>query len=92
MKQQLYSKKPLDLGTSAFKYQLFKETIKHFDVDERWFMEGYNNRELKEKKEFALNDMSRREAMIHVSENIIKPKKGLDYFGQSVAERNIRRQ
>jgi hypothetical protein len=30
--------------------------------------------------------MSRREAMIHVSENIIKPKKGLDYFGQSVAE------
>ena len=78
-------KERFGFGNLSFKYQLFKETIKHFDVDERWFMEGYNNRELKEKKEFALNDMSRREAMIHVSENIIKPKKGLDYFGQSVA-------
>ena len=79
-------KETFGFGNLSFKYQLFKETIKHFDVDERWFMEGYNNRELKEKKEFALNDMSRREAMIHVSENIIKPKKGLDYFGQSVAK------
>ena len=49
-------------------------------------MDGYNNRARKEKREFALNDMSRREAMIHVSENIIKPKKGLDYFGRSVAD------
>ena len=81
----LYKEK-YGFGNLSFKYQLFKETIKHFDVDERWFMEGYNNRELKEKKEFALNDMSRREAMIHVSENIIKPKKGLDYFGRSVAD------
>jgi hypothetical protein len=49
-------------------------------------MEGYNDRDQKEKKEFALEGMSRREAMIHVSEDIIKPKKGLDYFGRSVAE------
>jgi hypothetical protein len=73
-------------GNLSFKYQLFKETIKHFDVDERWFMEGYNDRAQKEKAEFALQGMSRREAMIHVSEDIIKPKKGLDYFGKSVAE------
>jgi len=81
----LYKEK-YGFGNLPFKYQLFKETIKHFDVDERWFMEGYNDREQKEKKEFALQGMSRREAMIHVSEDIIKPKKGLDYFGKSVAE------
>ena len=81
----LYKEK-YGFGNLSFKYQLFKETIKHFDVDERWFMEGYNDRAQKEKAEFALNGMSRREAMIHVSEDIIKPKKGLDYFGCSVAE------
>ena len=81
----LYKEK-YGFGNLSFKYQLFKETIKHFDVDERWFMEGYNDREQKEKKEFALQGMSRREAMIHVSEDIIKPKKGLDYFGKSVAK------
>lgn len=81
----LYKEK-YGFGNLSFKYQLFKETIKHFDVDERWFMEGYNDRTQKEKSEFALKGMSRREAMIHVSEDIIKPKKGLDYFGRSVAE------
>jgi hypothetical protein len=81
----LYKEK-YGFGNLSFKYQLFKETIKHFDVDERWFMEGYNDRTQKEKSEFALQGMSRREAMIHVSEDIIKPKKGLDYFGNSVAE------
>jgi|TARA_B110000977_G_scaffold69694_1_gene94678 hypothetical protein len=79
-------KERFGFGNLSFKYQLFKETINHFEVDERWFMDGYNNRAQKEKREFALNDMSRREAMIHVSENIIKPKKGLDYFGRSVAD------
>lgn len=79
-------KEQYGFGNLSFKYQLFKETIEHFDVDKRWFMEGYNDRTQKEKKEFALQGMSRREAMIHVSEDIIKPKKGLDYFGKSVAE------
>ena len=80
-----FFKEKFGFGNLSFKYQLFKETFEHFEVNKRWFMEGYNDREQKEKKEFALNGMSRREAMIHVSENIIKPKKGLDYFGQSVA-------
>ena len=79
-------KENFGFGNLSFKYQLFKETISHFEVNERWFMDGYNDRAQKEKKEFALNGMSRREAMIHVSENIIKPKKGLDYFGRSVAD------
>ena len=70
----------------SFKHQLFKETIEHFGVKKDWFMEGYNDREQKEVKEFALKNYSRREAMIHVSEDIIKPLKGLDYFGSQVAE------
>ena len=79
-------KEMFGFGNLSFKYQLFKETCKHFEVDERWFMQGYDDREQKEKKELALENRSRREAMIYVSEDIIKPKKGLDYFGQLVAE------
>ena len=79
-------KEKFGFGNLSFKYQLFKQTMKHFEVNEEWFMEGYENREIKEKQEHALNGMSRREAMIHVSEDIIKPKEGKDYFGRMVAE------
>jgi nicotinamide mononucleotide adenylyltransferase len=81
-----FYKENFGFGNLSFKYQLFKETINHFEVDEQWFMEGYDDRTTKEKQEVALNDMSRREAMIYVSEDILKPKKGLDYFGRTVAE------
>lgn len=70
----------------SFKYQLFKETIKYFDVKEDWFMNGYNNRSEKEMPSALLGHMSRREAMIYVSEEVIKPKRGLDYFGKLVAD------
>lgn len=70
----------------SFKYQLFKETIKYFGVDDNWFMKRYNNRDEKEVRTSLLNHMSCREAMIYVSEKIIKPKKGLDYFGKLVAD------
>lgn len=70
----------------SFKYQLFKETIKHFGVDEEWFMNGYNNRSEKEMPSSLLGNRSRREAMIYVSEDIVKPQRGLDYFGRLVAE------
>ena len=70
----------------SFKYQLFKETIKYFNVEEKWFMDGYNDRSQKEVKSMLLGHMSRREAMIYVSEKIIKPRMGLDYFGRLVAD------
>lgn len=69
----------------SFKYQLFKETIEYFNVDEKWFMDGYNNRETKELPSSLLGHMSRREAMIYVSEEVIKPRQGPDYFGNLVA-------
>ena len=79
-------KQEFGFGNLSFKYQLFKETIEHFKVDKEWFMEGYNDRSQKEKKEFALGDRSRREAMIHVSEDIIKPRNGKSFFGWKVSK------
>lgn len=81
-----YFKENYGFGNLSFKYQLFKETIKHYGVDRDWFMEGYEDRTLKEHPEVVLNDKSRREALIHVSEDIIKPTKGKAYFGEQVAE------
>ena len=79
-------KEQFGFGNLSFKYQLFKETIEHFKVDKEWFMEGYNDRSQKEKKEFALGNRSRREAMIHVSEDIIKPRNGKSFFGWKVSK------
>lgn len=69
----------------SFKYVLFKETISFFGVDEEWFMDGYDDRSVKERPEDLLEGMSRREAMIYVSEEITKPAFGDDIFGVYVA-------
>lgn len=81
-----YFKENLGFSSLSFKDQLFKETINHFKVDTNWFMEDYDNREIKEKPCEVLNGLSRREALIYVSEEIIKPIKGKGYFGESVAQ------
>lgn len=69
----------------SFKYRLYTETIKYFNVDKEWFMERYEDRSLKEVPTSWLGNMSCREAMIYVSEKKIKPRYGLDYFGKQVA-------
>ena len=69
----------------SFKNQLYKETAKYFNIDYYWFMERYDDRSLKEVAHMDLGHMSCREAMIYVSENVVKPKRGLDYFGRLVA-------
>jgi hypothetical protein len=71
----------------SFKEELFKETIKYFGVNSQWFMDGYNNRETKERSEPLLEGMSRRDAMIFVSEEVIKPLYGKDYFGRKSADK-----
>jgi hypothetical protein len=72
-----------------FKEELFKETFKFFNVSKEWFMEGYNDRSIKEKPVRELNingnNLSRRDAMIYVSEEHIKPKYGNGYFGVKVS-------
>lgn len=50
-------------------------------------MHGYDDRNVKEEPKSALMCRSRREALIHVSEDIIKPKYGKSFFGEKVAEK-----
>lgn len=73
----------------SFKEELFKETFKFFGVSKGWFMKDYENRSIKEKPvpQLKVNgvSLSRRDAMIYVSENFIKPKYGKDYFGAQLA-------
>ncbi len=71
---------------ASFKSILFKETCDHFNVSLDWFMNGYNDRKIKETKEEKLNGLSRREALIYVSEDLIKPKYGNDYYGVQLAK------
>lgn len=71
----------------SFKEQLFIETCKYFNVSLSWFMQGYENRSIKEKKSKKLNGLSRREAMIYTSEEYIKPNFGKDYFGVKLSEK-----
>jgi len=80
-----YFKENFGFGNLSFKYQLFRETIEHFGVNAGWFMEGYDDREQKERPHEILNGLSRREAMIYISEEILKPKHGKSYFGECVA-------
>jgi len=65
----------------SFKHQLFVETVKLFGVSMEWFMQDYDNREIKERPEEALNGHSRRSALIHTSEEVLKPKFGKGIFG-----------
>ncbi len=73
----------------SFKEELFKETFKYFNVSEEWFMKDYNNRSIKEMPVDELKidgvPVSRRDAMIYVSEQYIKPKFGSDYFGKQLS-------
>jgi len=80
-----YFKKQKGWKHLSFKYQLYKETAKYFGVKYEWFMERYDDRSVKEVPHMDLGHMSCREAMIYVSEKVIKPKRGLDYFGLQVA-------
>ena len=74
----------------SFKEELFKETFKFFNVSKEWFMEGYDNRSIKEAPvpQLEVNGqiLSRRDAMIYVSEQHVKPKYGKEYFGKKLSE------
>lgn len=69
----------------SFKDQLFLDTIEYFEVSSEWFFEGYNKRSQKEKPEDKLGGISRRDAMIFVSEEIKKKEHGPDYYGLQTA-------
>lgn len=83
----LFLRKEKKFTHIEFKDALFDETCKYFSVDKSWFMNGYGDRAIKERVEPILQNMSRRNALIHVSENVIKPLYGKDFFGRKVAEK-----
>jgi hypothetical protein len=83
----LYLKDNKNFKHIEFKDALFEETYSYFNVTKEWFMDGYSDRSVKERKETILGDRSRRDALIHVSEDVIKPKYGKDYFGVKVSEK-----
>lgn len=83
----LFLKNKMNFKHIEFKDTLFDETCNYFDVSKNWFMTGYSDRSIKERKEVALGGRSRRDALIYVSEDVIKPKHGKDYFGVKVCER-----
>lgn len=72
--------------TLNFKKILIEHTIEYFGVAREWFISEYNNRNVKETPEELLGGISRRDALIHVSENIYKKKYGNTYFGEKVLD------
>lgn len=72
-----------------FKKELYKETAVYFGMDTRAFTNIATDRKLKQKSFNCLGGRSPRQAMIHVSEDVIKPKYGRDYFGKLAAKQVV---
>ena len=78
-----------------FKEQLYIDTALYFGVDVYTFVDRATNRANKEVKWLDLKlpfnqILTPREALIHVSENVIKPKHGNSYFGDAAAQACIK--
>lgn len=70
-----------------FKEQLYVDTAEYFNVDLEWFKAVATDRIRKEIPTESLTDSngkiySPRQALIHVSENVVKPAKGKDWYGK----------
>lgn len=73
-------------GTTSFKNPMFNIALAALGPDAyREFLDGYDDRARKEKSEGFLNGLSRRQFMIAISEQFIKPVFGDDYFGKYLA-------
>ncbi|WP_196234031.1 hypothetical protein [Escherichia coli] len=74
-------------GTTSFKNPMFNIALAALGQDAyHEFLDGYDDRARKEKPEGFLNGLSRRQLMIAISEQFIKPVFGDDYFGKYLAE------
>lgn len=71
-----------------FKDALYAHTAKHFEIDLDKFIHYASERDLKDSTSLAgLGGRTPRQALIHVSEDIYKPRYGRDYFGKVEAAR-----
>lgn len=70
-------------GTTRFKNTMFNIALAALGPDAYHdFLDGYDDRARKEKPEDFLNGLSRRQFMIAISEQFVKPVFGDDYFGK----------
>ena len=69
----------------SFKKPMFDIAKTMTGLDEKAFMEIYNNRERKESPQRAFYGYSPRSFMIWLSEDVCKPHFGKDYFGKVAA-------
>lgn len=65
-----------------FKTELIRMTCLIYGVTEAWWTSNYT-RETKDLPRHQLNGLSMRQALIHVSEIVIKPNFGSGYFGEA---------
>lgn len=68
-----------------FKTPLYEITAAIYRIPLDTFVEWATDRELKERPTSALNGLSPRQALIEVSEEVIKPYYGKGYFGEAAA-------
>lgn len=77
-----------DVTKHQFKDALYAHTAKHFEIDLDKFIHYASERDLKDSASLAgLGGRTPRQALIHVSEDIYKPRYGRDYFGKVEAAR-----
>ena len=78
--------KVMACSITQFKFDLYKATADYFDIGLDEFIKVASDRNTKEIKSIALG-LSPREALIHVSEHVYKPRHGRDYFGRLAHQR-----
>lgn len=84
---ELEARSPGQVHHLRFKDELYAATAEHYGVSLDYLMKVATDTELKELPREPLGNISPREALIHVSENIIKPQYGDGYFGSQLAKR-----
>ena len=78
---------PVPLRMMSFKAPMFEIALAMLGpVKYRQFIEAYNDRGQKEREQDFLNGKSPRQFMIWISEDVIKPQFGDQYFGVVMAE------
>jgi len=70
----------------AFKTELYKNTSDYYGVDIETVIELASNRDTKEVPHNLFQGKSPRQALIHTSENVYKPKHGQDYYGKALVQ------
>jgi len=77
-------------GRLSFKEQLYMDVCEHYGLRLSTLKRDLDDRVMKETN-YIVTGMSPREMMIHVSENIIKPKLGKNYYGKVTGENGIKK-